>query len=213
MGEEQNLQCDLSEQSIIVLIFDNLQLLFWGAALVLMFILQFRAGIPQKWSVRVLLVLAFLVVLFYFCRLLKIRLENNKDRTCRVSVTPEGELIVETLQSRRQMRYEDILFTLTYTSFQTLAVTYIGKTEYVTARMSNAYLFLKNGRQQFRDFYAIAAFVKENSPHNENVIISRKTKRHPWIRIPRGVLETEYYSKRAQKAISVIRDEYLKRLK
>lgn len=213
MDEQKMLQCDLSQKNIFVLIFDNIHLLLIGGALLGMFVLQFHAGFPQEWSTRILLLIAFLIVILYFLRLLYTRLRNNPDRTCKVMITPDGELITETACSVRSMKYDEILFTITYTSFHTLAITYIGKTEYVTARMSNAYLFLKNGKRQFRDFYAIAAFVKENSPHNENVIISRKAKRHPWISIPKGVLETEYYSKRAQKAVDAIRKEYLKRLK
>lgn len=213
MGGQKILQCDLSEQNTFVILFDNIHLLLTGGALLIMLVLQIRAGFPEKRTTKMLLLLAFLVVIFYFLRLLYVRLKNNSDRTRKIMITPEGELITETACGVRSMRYEEILFTMTYTSFHTLAVTYVGNTEYVTARMSNAYLFLKNGKRQFHDFYLIAAFVKENSPHNENIIISRKAKRHPWITIPKGVLETEYYSKRAQKAIDAIRNEYLKRLK
>ncbi len=213
MEKEGILQCDMSRQSVFVIAFDHMRLLAVGAALAAMIVLQAQAGIPAEWNKRILLIAAFFVVAYYFIALLRTSLNNYKDRTLRVSVTSEGELITESPSGIRKMKYSELLFTMTYTSFHTLSITYVGKTEYVTARMSNAYLFLKRGKEQFRDFYAIAAFVKENSPHNENIIVSRKTKKHPWIRIPKGVLETEFYSKRAENAISEIRKEYLLRLK
>lgn len=208
MKDTDSLRCDLSYRPLSAILFDSSQPIALGAVLILMTVLQIRAGVPADPVVRLLLIAAFVITAAVFAWLVRNALLYEETYVRSIEVVPGESVTVEAADGVHSMAWSDVVFTVTYTSFFTMSIIFFSLDDYVVARMSNFNIFLKDTRRTFSDFYAIASYVKDNSPRNENVVISSRAERHPWIRFTRVVPDRDLYSPKARSVFDRLREDF-----
>jgi len=195
---------DVRNNSFRLKIYEYFGLVFFGILVLLLVYMLIDSVLTHELaSIIVFTCSAVLLVPYYIFKLFTFLTEKTRipHKVC----LSETMLYTESVSELRSINLKDVQIMIGYSSISYLAMVLISENSYIVANISTGNVFFKEGKDKIQEFYQIFNYCKDRVPHCENIVKSRRTKAHPWIRVPMMVFEWDLYSKRTEKLIDKIR--------
>ena len=142
-------------------------------------------------------------VLYYFVMYAKSRGHITKR-----AVLTEEYIEAYTGAGQKRIRLSDITFSMSYTSSSNMCIVVAARDDYIVLTCSCVYIFLKSGKGVMEPFYKINDyFLKHNEKHVKYVKSKKNRKINPFV-IPHFIFEIEFYTKRAEKFIDIVKEKF-----
>jgi hypothetical protein len=132
---------------------------------------------------------------------------SRKDITISATLT-EGHIEHQTKAGIKRFALCDLVFTMSYSSASILCVILATETDYMVLTCPCFHLFSRNGSGVIKPFYSINEYFMKLNPRHINYVKHKKYRRkNPFI-TARFLFEIDFYSKRAQKCVHDLREQY-----
>ena len=163
--------------------------------------------IMQSAIYKILSILIFGGMISFLLYFIKQLVSHSRHITKR-AVARENSITIENWREQKEIRYDDIVSTISVSSPNNQCLVILERDDYATIDLSSVFWFIKGGKVQIDSFGKISEYVSSLSPNHIKYLKTNKVKNtHPFT-IPYFVFDLEFHSKRTDKFIRNFRRLY-----